>query len=291
VTPITGRMMLGPAIVAQTMSLKSVTDKSGNSWQYHSRSDNHSKVTSWAILFDLMRHCSLLCEHVRAGQVAYGINHPMTDFQSQKRKNLDLVLCKPRESGVRKTKLRFAEYAFNEGFQLDAVALSELNRLPELPTAPVGDVLAAFEAKACMTAHQKAVPRFYDELTSAWRCINGSAQRGIAVGIAMVNAASSFVSPIRNPGDAGHKALVVTEHRQPNDALLIQNAARRLNLRSDVNGSGYDAIGILTVVAHNDGTPVTIAPSPPSVPPDDAFDYGMMIRRVAAIYSSRFTSL
>jgi uncharacterized RmlC-like cupin family protein len=41
-------------------------------------------------------------------------------------------------------------------------------------TAEVGAVLIALEAKACMTAHVKALPRLYDELNSSHQCVHGS---------------------------------------------------------------------------------------------------------------------
>lgn len=44
-------------------------------WQYHPRSDHHSKAVCWAILFDLLQASSLMREHARDGLIAFGINH------------------------------------------------------------------------------------------------------------------------------------------------------------------------------------------------------------------------
>jgi hypothetical protein len=52
--------MNGPDILVRTLSRTNVSDKYGNPWQYHSRSDHHSKVACWGIVFDLLRSSSLL---------------------------------------------------------------------------------------------------------------------------------------------------------------------------------------------------------------------------------------
>jgi hypothetical protein len=65
----------------------------GNVWQYHPRSDRHSKIACWAITFDLLQECQLLRDHVATRKVAIGINHPMRDFSQNRIKNLDLVVA------------------------------------------------------------------------------------------------------------------------------------------------------------------------------------------------------
>jgi len=50
------------------------------------------------------------------------------------------------------------------------------------------------EAKACMTAHQRALPRLYDELNSSHLTVHGAADHAIAAGFVMVNAATKFLS-------------------------------------------------------------------------------------------------
>ena len=57
---------------------------------------------------------------------------------------------------------------------------------------PVGSVLLALEAKACMTAHIKALPRLYDELNSSQLTVHGAADQAIAAGLAIVNIATAF---------------------------------------------------------------------------------------------------
>jgi hypothetical protein len=88
--------MHGPEIVVRTLTATRIDDKFGNQWQYHSRSDRHSKAACWGILFDLMQTSKVLASHVRSGEVGFGINHEMADFKNSRKKNLDLVLCQPR---------------------------------------------------------------------------------------------------------------------------------------------------------------------------------------------------
>ncbi|SFI32078.1 hypothetical protein SAMN05216525_107100 [Bradyrhizobium sp. Gha] len=87
--------MDGPAILVRTLSKTNVSDRYQNSWQYHSRSDRHSKIACWGVIFDLLASTPLLKRHVESGTVCFGINHEMRDFVHDRKKNLDLVLCTP----------------------------------------------------------------------------------------------------------------------------------------------------------------------------------------------------
>ena len=66
-----------------------------------------------------------------------------------------------------------------------------LDGLPDMPVAsPVGAVLVALEAKACMTAHVKSLPRLYDELNSSHLCVHGASGPGsFAIAYVQVNQA------------------------------------------------------------------------------------------------------
>src|SRR3954468_2828706 len=87
--------MQGPDIVVRTLSKVSRRDRFQNLWQYHSRSDHHSKVACWGVIFDLLLRTSLLRRQIESGVVCFGINHEMHDFAHDRKKNLDLVLCTP----------------------------------------------------------------------------------------------------------------------------------------------------------------------------------------------------
>jgi len=283
--------MLGPEIVARSMTLQRIADKFGNEWQYHPRSDRHSKVACWVVLLDLLLRCALLRRHASEGKVAFGINHTMIDFTNGRQKNLDLVLCEPRSSDTPSRRpVTFADLADRFEVALTSDEQAELLALPPLYRRDVGDVLLALEAKACMTAHQKAGPRLYDELTSAWNCINGSAPQAIAVGFGMVNASEEFISPDRNRFSLAENPPVVNTEPQPAAALGAHERIRALRVRGHVNERGYDAVGILTVLARNDSTPIALAPSPPGLSPSDPLHYERMIFRTAGLYDGRFAA-
>jgi hypothetical protein len=170
--------MHGPGILARTLTrpTKGATKpfQFGNEWQYHSRSDRHSKAACWGLTFDLLRHCPLLLQHVEQGKVALGINHELRDFRNNKKKNLDMVLCRaterPEAGGSRSGARGAADFAgLIDAYELELAPgeRAELLELPRLPIAGVANVLVATEAKAAMTAFLKARPRLKDELTSS----------------------------------------------------------------------------------------------------------------------------
>src|SRR5262249_38124790 len=205
----------GLDILVRSLSVPAVKDKRGNVWQYHSRSDHHSKIACWAILFDLLRTSRLLAAHAENRRVVFGVNHEMRDFRMNRKKDLDLVLCTPRSAaGPRRP---YTRRSLGEKY---GVVLSEeeqriLDGLPELIEGPVGAVHLALEAKACMTAHTRAQPRLYDELNSSHLTIHGSTDLAIAAGFVMVNMATTFVSPDLNKHDLHRSAAHVSAHEQP----------------------------------------------------------------------------
>lgn len=86
--------MRGPQIITRTLTAAKVADRYGNTWQYHSRSDHHSKVACWAIAFDLLATSKTLRDHIAAGVVTFGINRQLNDFETGKKKDLDLVVAR-----------------------------------------------------------------------------------------------------------------------------------------------------------------------------------------------------
>ena len=154
--------VLGPGLLVASMVPRARGFKHGNCWQYHSRSDHHSKVACWSLLFDLLRHCALLRQHATDGLVGYGLNHEMRDFRTGRKKNLDLVVCRPRSVAWHAAPApTFADQAQEIDIVLDTHARGELARLPTIHEMAVGAVHIALEAKACMTEFIKAKPRLY----------------------------------------------------------------------------------------------------------------------------------
>lgn len=229
--------MEGPLIVARTLSLPGTPDRFGNVWQYHSRSDRHSKVACWAILFEMLQHSALLRRHAEAGRVVFGVN------------------------------------------------------LPSLVEGPTSAVLVALEAKACMTAHIKALPRLFDELNSSHVTIHANTDSALAVGFAMVNASPTFVSSDLNKHDLAKMPAVISEHRQPLWATRTVAKLTELPRRAGRGQEGFDALGIVVVDMANDGTPVRVVDTPPAPKPADVFHYDQMMHRLSHQYETAYSAL
>lgn len=286
-------MMRGPGVIARTLSRSAnVTDSHGNQWQYHSRSDHHSKTACWAMLFDLLVHCQPLRDDVAKGAVGFGINLKMTDFTRNQQKNLDLVLCTPGTPGAVKRPLgNFVNLGEKYQVALDDAERATLANLPVCEEVPVGDVLIALEAKAVMTAHQRALPRLYDELNSSHTIVHGHNSTTIAAGMVMVNIAQRFSSPDLNRHDLNSFPRRTSTHQQPRDAKLAVEKAGTLPKRADTASAGFDALGIIVVDCDNLGTPVAIHSDPPAPKLGDAHHYEDCIRRMCSLYRSRFPLL
>jgi hypothetical protein len=282
--------MFGPEILVRTLSKATREDRFGNRWQYHSRSDHHSKVACWGIIFDLLGKCPLLRRHVEEGVVHFGINHEMRDFVHDRKKNLDLVLC--TGSGATSTISPLTLRSMVEQYEIELTSLekAKLDALPLLCRAPVGSVLAALEAKACMTAHQRALPRLYDELNSSHLTTHGANDHAIAAGFAMVNIASHYLSPDLNKQNRALEPTWST-HDQPRDAQLAIDKVRQLPRRARTGDAGYDALSIVVIDCANDGSRVALVEEPPAPQPGDIYHYASMIDRLANIYATRFKHL
>lgn len=288
--------MHGAEIFARSLSTAATGSSTGKpyahgrAWQYHPRSDRHSKIACWGVLFDLLLSCRPLREHVKAGRIVFGINHEMRDFARNRKKNLDLVLCRSTQQPVGKT---FASLVTDFDFELTSEEHAELASLPELRLAAPTSVVFALEAKACMTEHSKARPRIYDELNSSHLTIHGDTDDAIAAGLAVVNSADTFVSPLRNPWPAGSALQdVVTRHRQPAAAKALIEKLTELPRRSRLGEAGYDAFGIVVTNCENSGAPCRLKPQAEWLGHQAAmFEYSQFINRISQIYTARFAAL
>ncbi len=279
--------MYGPQILVRTLSEETREDRCGNKWQYHSRSDHHSKVACWGVVFDLLVTNPLLRRHVEAGVVCFGINHEMRDFSNDRKKNLDLVLCTPNGEKSNET---LASLATGYGIVLTDAEQEILNDLPCLKRAPVGSVLLALEAKACMTAHQRALPRLYDELNSSHLTVHGASEQAVAVGFTMINVAGEYLSPDLNKKDR-YSDPVWSHHKQPRDAQLAIDKIKQLPRRAKVGDVGYDALSVVVIDMRNDGTPVSLIQNNPAPQLGDIYHYDSMLSRLSGIYATRFKDL
>jgi hypothetical protein len=261
----------------------------GNRWQYHSRSDHHSKLVCWLTLLDLLLECPTLRVHAERGVVGFGINHKMRGFGTDREKALDLVICRPRsDSSVGGA---FAELASGYGVSLDAELRDRLSALPTLHQREVGAVHLALEAKACMTAHQKALPRLYDELNSSHQAIHNASPHAIAAGIAIVNMAEEFVSPDLNKWNLSERHPKVSRHRQPQWTQQVLEKLAQMPRRTTDREAGFDAFGVFVVDLRNDGSLVSLIERPPAPQPGDNYHYVSFIQRLGHLYEQRFGGL
>jgi hypothetical protein len=280
--------MFGEDIIARTIQKARVADKAGKIWQYHSRSDRHSKAACWSILFDLLRTSPLLREHAATGKVGFGINHELRDFRVNRKKNLDLVVCAGRTEAD--SSVTLVDYGEQIAIELSNVERAELNSLPALRLGKVSNVLMALEAKACMTEHVKARPRLYDELASSFQTIHGDTSGAIAAAFVMINSAEAFVSSGRNKGRVKAGKFVYNPHKQPEVALKVLEKVMELPRRSDERGQGFDALGVTMIQCRNDGSPVVIdAKCNEHVAP--IARYEALVQRLAHLYATKFSSI
>ena len=279
--------MFGPELLADFLSHPGPAEKYGNRWQYHSRSDRHSKVGSWGVAFDLLLASSLLRKHAAEGKIVMGVNQTMTDHATGRKKDLDLVFARPVESALSATRT-FSDLADQYGIVLTAPQETALRGLPTLPIAPVGAVQVAMEAKACMTAHVKSLPRLYDELNSSHLCVHGASRQALAIAYVQINLASEFLSPVINNQALDGLAPKVSSHRQPQDAARVIAKVAEIPRRSNSSENGFDAVGITVLRLRNDGSRVTIENGPPAPAPGDNFHYSNMIVSMANEYDTTF---
>lgn len=282
--------MHGPDILATFLASPHVPDSYGNVWQYHSRSDRHSKVGCWGVAFDLLSTSALLRRHAEDGKVVLGVNHEMRDFQTSRKKKLDLVIARP-DSSEGPGADSFLDLVDKYEIPLDDEQFALLSYLPDIPVAEVGAVLVALEAKAAMTAHTKARPRLHDELNSSHLAVHGASNNALAIGMVQVNASKYFVSNDRNKHSLNDKPAVVSVHNQPNDYLGILQKVNELPRRSGTTGTGFDGLGVVVLDFDNRGGPVNIVKNVPSPQPRELLHYDSMIIRMAQEYDSRFHSI
>lgn len=244
-----------------------------------------------------MRRDTAIARHFRQGRTAFGINHTMRDFQHDRKKDLDLVICRKgpeahaESHGVAVS--AFADMVAAYEIDLSIEDRADLSDLPEVPLTGVQSALVALEAKAAMTEFGKARPRLYDELNSSHLTIHGDTDSTIAAAFVLVNSATTFVSPLRAPYhiDAKHPAPA-TKHSQPRSAVSVIEKMQQLPRRSSQGVVGFDAVGLAAIDCPNDGTtPITVLSTQPAPQPGDAFHYDTFLERIETIYAARFAGI
>ncbi|MEU8251655.1 hypothetical protein [Nonomuraea sp. NPDC048916] len=283
-------IMYGPSILTRFLTGERRPDRHGNTWQYHPRSDRHSKVACWGVALDLLASSSLLRDHAQQTKVIIGVNHTMRDYATGRKKDLDLVIARPEGAIPAKTKT-FASLAAKYGITLTSEERGVLDQLPPLYVAPVSAVLIALEAKACMTEHVKALPRLYDELNSSHLCVHGASSKALAIAYVQVNAADGFISPLVNNLATAIEDAKVTPHKQPECTSRVLQKVAEIPRRSASSDNGFDGVGVTVLKMRNDGSPVDVLESAPAPQPNEQFHYGSMIIRMANEYDATFARI
>lgn len=273
--------ILGPHILARTMSTATARGKGASKWQYHSRSDTHSKVACWTLLFDLMAQCDVLRDAARLDKVGFGINHVMVGPIN---KTLDLVITwNPKEPAPQAR--TFGDLVRPYGIVLaddERAVLERLPRLCETSADDVAEVAVALEAKACMTEHVKSLPRLHAEILATGYLAKLAVKDCIAVSYSLVNAAPWFDTP----SDGGKR----NNHVQPSDARrVVEMLSKAIPTRASTPEYGYDAIGITVIDCRNDGSPVTVIEASTIGPNrNEHTHYERMVRSLCSQFRARF---
>lgn len=279
--------MDAPDIILRTINVATVKGATGM-WQYHSQSDHHSQVSSWAVMFDLLQQSATLQRHIAEEKVTFGVNHALYNFVTGRPKKLDLVICRPADEG---RGITFAEFGERCGVLLSPAERARLQALPAIRVSEVGNVLAALEAKAVMTKHSSAAPRLYDELNSSHQTIHSAATSALAIALVMINASETFISPPKNKFLNVADRVNVSRHKQPQAAQKAIDTIRELPRRAGARGDGYDGVGVLMVDAPNDFTPWTLVTQPPAPRPAGDVHYATMLQRMGHEYDARFSGI
>lgn len=256
--------------------------RSTRKWQYHSRSDTHSKVACWAVLFDLLIECDSLKNAAMGGHVGFGINHVMVGPIN---KSLDLVVTVAPSTRQRRRRTLFSDLVERHGIVLsdeDRLALQQLPALEMDHKDDISEVAIALEAKACMTEHIKSLPRLHAEILATGYLAKRAAPRCITVSYSIVNAADTFLTPSKDGK--------LNAHSQPEDARrVVEMIANAVPMVSDSRDFGYDVVGITALACKNDGSPVQVLNDPKVAPRrNERTHYEHMIRNICSEYRNRF---
>lgn len=274
--------MRGPDILARTMSVPTKRGKAPRAWQYHSRSDHHSKVACWTLLLDMMIECDAFRQAAADKRVAFRINHVMVGPIN---KTLDLVVTVVPPNRDGRSRRHFSHLVQAMDIKLSDDDLAVLGGLPPLEEDlkdDVSEVAIALEAKACMTEHTKSLPRLHAEILATGYLAKKAAPRCISVSYSLVNASATFITP----SGAGK----INFHKQPEDARrVVDMVTQAVPTVSNSSDYGYDVVGITTLDCRNDGSPVRVLEDSSVAPArSERTNYERMIRSICSEYRSRF---
>lgn len=240
--------MLAPERFARWLTKNEHKDKLGYAYHYHPRSDSHSKALAEFIWTDFLCISPEMKEDLQAGRIGYRVNRKYVWPRSGKPKTIDLAVLRQRSS------------------------CDDL-------------VLISCELKSVMTEHLKSGPRVFDELSSSHEIVHAGDEKTLALGVATVNIASTFVSPLRQK-QRSPAPLEVTIHNQPHAAESMVHHLRGLPIRDGTDGVGFDAYCTFVVNCDNQ-SPATLWSEFPAPQAGDRDHYDTFLRRIAQAYTER----
>lgn len=241
-----------------------ISKTDGRYYNYHPRSNSHSLWLCRYIMEDLLRRSEIIREKAHLGRIAFGLDVEHT-FPNGKRKKLDLAIGVPSPA---------------------ILALpAPVNGITEV--ASFSRVLVSCEAKNCMTEHKKSQPRLFDELSSSYQIVNQGDANCVAAGIAIINIAATFVSPLRQHTGL---PLFVMEHDQPRVTTSMVTHLRGLRIRNASDDVGFDAFAQAIVDCSNqDGA--TLHEGVPAPQPSEADHFDTFMRRIDLTFQERFAAI
>lgn len=206
-------------------------------------------------------HSPVIRYHALQGSIGYGINTKHSWGVTHKEKALDLAIGIPKAFSEK----RIGEIREAQGFR---------------------EVLLSCEAKSVMTEHSKAQSRIYDELSSAHEMVHRGNPNAIAVGIALINIADKFVSPLRQV-ELG--VIHVTNHQQPRAASRMINHLRQLPFNGPTM-TGFDAFCSMVIDCDN-RSEAHIYAKEPAPQFGDVDHYLTFLGNIAILYERRFNDI
>lgn len=223
---------------------------------YHPRSDKHSNALAEAIAADLHHFCPAIQRDAAAGKLVYDLN--FTLFAGAAEWNVDLVFGAPA---------------------LDVKADPEPSS--GMPRARPSTIQIAIEIKSVMTEHRKAVKNRKRDLEAHHEHVHNYNASCIAGGVLVVNASSTFKSPLRSDTSVHRDSESLVRH--------CISEFRSVSARGGQTGYGLEAKCAIVVDfdnVHLEAAKFAKSPLAPSV--GDQIHYDNFVRSICNIYRERF---
>ncbi len=226
---------------------------------YHPRSDRHGGAQCNFFIDDLLCESDPFASAAAAGEIVYQEDYDVGDSRGLGW-NVDLVIGPPSGDASQPIDGRIAQ------------------RAP-------GEVWLACDAKSIMTEHQKARRNRQRDINSFADIMHTHHERALSCGILLLNLASKFDSPTRDPED-------ITEHPHINRIV-----GEIVDLFDSINRSGgeisanLDGLGVV-VIEHTNLTQnigdTRLATESPAPQPADRTHYRTFVRQMADLFEARF---